>query len=112
VLQQGRIVNLTASCVVCLMPPRTIDDPKHWHDRAEELRVLAEEMRSDEAKRTMLRLADDYDKLRDRAETRANQKPAHPKAASVDTGPFPDLGQDLNFGDQPAQRAQRETKAR
>jgi hypothetical protein len=56
------------------MSPRAIDDAKHWYDRAAEMRVLAEEMKNREAHDTMLRLADDYDKLGDRATERTNQK--------------------------------------
>jgi hypothetical protein len=33
------------------------------HQRAEECRVLAEEMSSERTKKTMLRIADEYDKL-------------------------------------------------
>jgi hypothetical protein len=32
----------------------SINDPKHWHDRAKEARALAEQMDDPEAKRTML----------------------------------------------------------
>jgi hypothetical protein len=52
-----------------------ISDPKHWLDRAAEMRALAETMMADvETKATMLRLADDYDKLADRAAQRAGGK--------------------------------------
>lgn len=57
------------------MSPRAIDDPKHWYDRAAEMRRLAAQMAKDEAHATMLRLADDYEKLGDRAARRqASQK--------------------------------------
>jgi hypothetical protein len=56
------------------MPARTIDDPKHWYDRAAEMRVLAEGMKSDDAQTIMFRLAEDYDKLGDRAAERASYK--------------------------------------
>ena len=59
------------------MTPRTIDDPRHWHDRAAEMRALAEEMASIETRATMLKLADDYDKLGDRAEERAARPSNH-----------------------------------
>jgi hypothetical protein len=49
----------------------SIHDPKHWYDRAAEMRALAEEMHAVETRATMLRLADDYDKLGDRAAERA-----------------------------------------
>jgi len=43
-----------------------ITDPKHWHDRAAFMRVLAATMVDVEAHAIMLRLAADYDKLADR----------------------------------------------
>jgi hypothetical protein len=56
------------------MPAREINDPKHWYDRAAEMRVLSESMNDKESKLTMLRLADDYDKLGDRAAIRAESE--------------------------------------
>jgi hypothetical protein len=38
-------------------------DPKDWRDRAEELRLLAQDMKDAESKTTMLRIAQDYDRL-------------------------------------------------
>jgi hypothetical protein len=49
----------------------SINDPKHWLDRAKEARALAEQMDDPEAKRTMLNNADDYERLAQRAEERA-----------------------------------------
>lgn len=53
------------------MPTHEIHDPKHWYDRAEEMRALSEAMVNEDTKSRMLRLADDYDKLADRAAMRA-----------------------------------------
>jgi hypothetical protein len=53
------------------MPSSTINDPKHWYDRAAEMRALSATMNDVETRAIMLRLADDYDKLADRAEARA-----------------------------------------
>jgi len=47
-----------------------INDPKHWRERAEEARVHAEQMADPEAKQTMLKIAEDYEKLAQRAEQR------------------------------------------
>jgi len=49
-----------------------INDAKHWRDRAAEMRVLSDVMKDQESqRRMMLKLANDYDKLADRAEDRA-----------------------------------------
>jgi len=44
------------------------NDAKHWRDRAAEMRVLSNEMKDFEARTLMLKLANDYDKLAERAE--------------------------------------------
>jgi hypothetical protein len=52
------------------MPPRDINDAKHWRDRAAEMRALSVMMNHAETQLVMSKLADDYDKLADRAEIR------------------------------------------
>jgi hypothetical protein len=46
------------------------NDPDHWRRRAEETRILAQQMSDETAKTTMLGIADDYDKLAVRAAQR------------------------------------------
>ena len=51
--------------------PIAFGSPEHWRDRAEEARVLAEKMRDQQAKAAMLAIADSYEKIAKRAETRS-----------------------------------------
>jgi hypothetical protein len=48
-----------------------LNDPDHWHQRAEEARVQAEQMSNEQTKQTMLQIAADYDNLAVRAAIRA-----------------------------------------
>ena len=52
------------------MPSGDINNPQHWLDRAAEMRALAATMKDSETSAIMYRLADDYDKLADRAAQR------------------------------------------
>ena len=49
--------------------------PQHWRVRAAEMRTLSETTKDVEAAAAMLRLADVYDRLADRAEMRSNGVP-------------------------------------
>jgi hypothetical protein len=55
-----------------------INNPKHWHYRAAQMRALAETMSDVDTKQIMLRLADDYDKLGDRVAKRAQDHQRKP----------------------------------
>jgi hypothetical protein len=58
------------------MTLRSIDDPKHWRHRAAEMRILSTTMENVETQAIMIRLANDYDKLADRAERRVGYTPS------------------------------------
>ena len=51
----------------------TFDDARQWRDRAEEMRMVAEGMRSEQNKKIALQLAADYDRLAMHAEHRARR---------------------------------------
>ena len=53
------------------MPLRDLNDAKHWRDRAAEMRALAEGTKDSDPARTVLNLANIYDKLAAQAEARA-----------------------------------------
>jgi CRP/FNR family cyclic AMP-dependent transcriptional regulator len=52
------------------------DDPAHWRKRGEEMRMLAEGATHPTAKKRMLKMAEEYEKLARRAEERATDRPA------------------------------------
>ena len=47
------------------------NDPRYWHRRAEEARVLADQISGERNKERMLKVADDYDELAVRAAIRS-----------------------------------------
>ena len=66
--QSARLCGNTGAQSVTL---QGLNDIKHWRDRAAQMRVLSGEMKDFDAQTLMLKLANDYDKLADRAEDRA-----------------------------------------
>ena len=50
--------------------PNRINDPDHWRDRADEARAMAEQMGDLDAKKSMLRVAEEYEQLAQLAEER------------------------------------------
>jgi hypothetical protein len=50
------------------------DTPQHWRERAEEARILAEQMHDDLSKKMMLKVAEDYEYLAVRASLRSGEK--------------------------------------
>ena len=69
-IHPGRAARLTGTAVATI----PINDPKHWRERAEEARTVADEITDPDSKRKMLRIADDYEKLAGRAEKRLAAK--------------------------------------
>ena len=53
-----------------------INDPEHWLQRAEQMRVLADEINDEQAKETVLRIANDYGRLAERAEQQTKGLPS------------------------------------
>jgi hypothetical protein len=68
------------------VPDWLLDNPRHWPAREEEIRVLTELMRNPETRRRMLKVADEYARLAELAEQRANEKkndsPSRPRGRS------------------------------
>jgi hypothetical protein len=67
------------------MPMSFINDPEQ-RNRAEEARTLADQMRDEMSKQTMLRIADECDRLAERAALRAQGASPQPPEGSSPPG--------------------------
>jgi hypothetical protein len=67
------------------MPNSFINDPAHWLQRAAETRALAQSMTDPQSKEAMLRIAQDYEHLAERAKLR--EKARHNQSSPL---PGPD----------------------
>jgi hypothetical protein len=61
------------------MTRSSVNDFQHWRDRAAAMRALAIISKDAAAREIMVRLAEDYDKLADRAQVRASGNVPLPK---------------------------------
>ena len=52
-----------------------INDPKHWRERAQKARTVADGMADGDSRKKLLRTAADYEELARRAEKRAKTAP-------------------------------------
>lgn len=60
-----------------------INDPRHWRLRAEETRILAEDIVDKSARREMLKIANSYERMAQLARDNhlaVNSRPSKPKA--------------------------------
>jgi hypothetical protein len=56
--------------------PLLLNNPAHWHLRAQEARLLANQLEDSEAKAATLKIADEYDRLAVRAAKRLSRRKA------------------------------------
>lgn len=61
----------------------SLEDPRYWHDRACEMRAIADDMKDAETRSIMLGLAADYDRLAERAARRADGVSTYEELTSV-----------------------------
>jgi hypothetical protein len=67
--------------VTVLQPTELASDPAHWQKRANEIRQLAETIAEPNTREVFLKLAAEYDKLAQRAASRAHKPKSSGTAA-------------------------------
>jgi len=60
--------------------PNAFGTPEHWLARAKDARKTAEAIKDADARRAMLAIAENYEKIAKRAEAKAAGVPLHPSA--------------------------------
>ncbi|HET7021395.1 MAG TPA: hypothetical protein VFI58_11830 [Xanthobacteraceae bacterium] len=65
-----------------------LDDPKHWLERAEEARSIADQLSDPDSRRMMLRIAEDYERWFCRCRERVRSRPAASSSPSRQTAPI------------------------
>jgi hypothetical protein len=63
--------------------PALLNNPAHWHLRAEETRLLAAQLIDPEAKATILKIAEEYERLAARALRRMKEDCASDQAIAT-----------------------------
>ena len=71
------------------MSSAIVEHTRRWQERAAEFRALAETVKGQNAKRTMLRIAEDYVRLASHGKPLAEVQPELPPAASPEPQPEP-----------------------
>jgi hypothetical protein len=56
-----------AALIASQMTRKSLQDTKHWRDRAEQARIQAEQMSDPESRRRMLQVAEDYERMADQS---------------------------------------------
>jgi hypothetical protein len=62
----------------------SLNNPAHWHLRAQEARLLAAQLEGEEAKAAILKMAEDYERLAVRAAKRLQDDKAQARDANTE----------------------------
>jgi hypothetical protein len=62
----------------------SLNNPAHWHLRAQEARLLAAQLEGEEAKAAILKMAEDYERIAVRAAKRLQDDKAQARDANTE----------------------------